>query len=125
MMLYRLGAEADVAIIDGRTQSDEPLVVWGQRNRISEDSLEDRTVFAVQSVYPELGNIRNDLRSISPSILMTPNAGWFENLVLSSPNNRTNDLYKLPSRTFSIEDKKQRLIDDTRDIHGGKPKMVK
>ena len=83
MMLYRFDAHADVAIIDGRTASDEPLVVWGQRNRISEDSLEDRTVFAVSRVYPELGNIRPTLQSLPEPLLMQANRGWFENLVLS------------------------------------------
>ncbi|MFT4652509.1 MAG: hypothetical protein ACJA0G_001877 [Kangiellaceae bacterium] len=83
MMLYRLDAEADVAIIDGRTSSDEPLVVWGQRNRISESSLQDRTVFAVNKVYPELGNIRDVLQTLPAPVLMIPNQGWFENLQIS------------------------------------------
>ncbi|MFT6267627.1 MAG: hypothetical protein ACJAVV_000425 [Alphaproteobacteria bacterium] len=83
MMLYRLDAEADLAIIDGRTSSDEPLVVWGQRNRISESSLEDRTVYALSRVYPELDDVRVVLRSLPVPVLMAPNLGWFENLEIS------------------------------------------
>jgi hypothetical protein len=129
MMLYRLDAEADVAIIDGTTQSDEPLVVWGQRNRISESSLEDRTVFSVTRVYPELVDVRTTLRNLSSPVLMRPNQGWFENIDISPIGSISND-------SLSLEDKpafkklltptlmKQLILEDTRNIHQGKPKEI-
>ena len=127
MMLYRLGAEADVAIIDGETQNEEPLVVWGQRNRISESSLEDRTVFAVERVYPELGDIRGKLQGLSEPILMTPNIGWLENLEISPSNSKTIDFSILGNDKILIDEPlhpsvmKQIIQQDTRDIHSGKP----
>lgn len=126
MMLYRLDAEADVAIIDGKTQSDEPLVIWGQRNRISEASLEDRTVFAVNRVYPELNDVRTTLRGLSAPILMTPNIGWLENIAIS-PNSKTatNSVNLLDRKSLntslSANALKELLREDTRDIHQGKP----
>lgn len=125
MMLYRLDAEADVAIIDGETQSDEPLVVWGQRNRISESSLEDRTVFAVERVYPELGDIRGILQGLKEPILMTPNLGWLENLAISPISTKSSDAFstsdKLRDTPLSPRLLKQIIEEDSRDIHSGKP----
>jgi hypothetical protein len=125
MMLYRLGSEADVAIIDGRTNSDEPLVVWGQRNRITQGSLEDRTVFTVSRVYPELGNIRNTLRSLNSPILMTPNQGWFENLEISpvAPGTNAVSSRAKQARKFSRQEIEQRVFSDTRFIHDGRPDL--
>jgi hypothetical protein len=127
MMLYRLNAEADVAIIDGETQNEEPLVVWGQRNRISESSLEDRTVFAVERVYPELGDVRGILQGLSEPILMTPNQGWIENLEISPLNNKSNDIFSIRNTNKSIDMPlssnrlRQIILEDSRDIHSGKP----
>lgn len=129
LMLYRLDAEADVAIIDGRTADDEALVVWGQRNRISEDSLEDRTVYAVSRVYPELGNIRTALRALPSPILMTPNKGWFENLEISPVDQNVfsnTALTKLispsgkPIESLTAEQLKQQEEKDSKAIHGAK-----
>lgn len=86
MMLYRLGAEADLAIIDDAS-GDDFIVTWGQRNRISELGLRDRTAFAVSRAYPELGSISNvaQLQAQLPSpLLMDTTKGWFENVDLSS-----------------------------------------
>jgi hypothetical protein len=126
MMLFRLDAEADVAIIDGRTSSDEPLVIWGQRNRISENSLEDRTVYAVTKVYPELNDIRSTLRSLPSSIMMTPNQGWFENLDISPQAinpfnkdslNRRPEQKEVEPNELTPSQLKALEREDTRDIH--------
>jgi hypothetical protein len=133
MMLYRLDAEADLAIVDGRTVSDEPLVVWGQRNRISLDSIEDRTVYAVTRVYPELGDVRQSLRSLPAPILMLPNQGWFENLDISPQaegaftRNALNRLIggdSSKSATLSAAQREQFEKQDTRLIHQGKPQAL-
>lgn len=129
MMLYRLDAEADVAIIDGETQSEEPLVVWGQRNRISESSLEDRTVFAVERIYPELGDVRSILQSLNEPILMTPNRGWLENLDISPSSNKSSDALHLLDDNMASDGSfkpgvlKQIIQQDSRDIHSGKPNI--
>lgn len=83
MMLYRLGSEADVAIIDGETENDYRLA-WGQRNRITDPALADRTAFVVERVYPELGNIMPQLQQLPSPILMNLNVGWFGNLAISA-----------------------------------------
>lgn len=130
MMLYRLDAEADVAIVDGTTQSDEPLVVWGQRNRISESGLEDRTVFAVTRVYPELSDVRASLRELSSPILMTPNQGWLENLDISPTNTTTTNNFGLAGNVAIRKPLDPSLLtkviqDDMRNIHQGKPFIKK
>jgi hypothetical protein len=108
MMLFRLDAEADIAIIDGRTSNDEALVVWGQRNRISENSIEDRTVYALSKVYPELGSIRETLRSLPAPILMRANEGWFENLGISPSDTNpfgNRNLDRIISPKFDLRDR--------------------
>ncbi len=121
MMLYRLDAEADIAIIDGRTPGpdDEPLVVWGQRNRISDLSLENRTVYAVERLYPEVGNVRAILRSLKEPILMTPNKGWFENILLSNPT-QDNFVERMERVTLTAEEKKRLEIQDNKYPHAHK-----
>lgn len=126
MMLYRLDSEADVAIIEGTTASDEPLVVWGQRNRISDSSLEDRTVFAVNKVYPELEDVRTTLRTLPSPILMNRNQGWFENINISPSENNAVDSQsvrrKLPLRkTYTLEQMEKLAQQDSSNIHKGKP----
>jgi len=129
MMLYRLDAEADVAIIDGRTSNDEPLVVWGQRNRIREDSLEDRIVYAVSRVYPELNDIRGTLRSLPDPFMMTPNQGWFENLDISpqtlnpfSQNSLNRWLGQKDIERNKLTPSQLKVLEkeNTRDIHQGR-----
>lgn len=83
LMLHRLGAEADIAIIDGQS-NDDFTVIWGQRNRISDPALRDRTALAVSKVYPELGNVSLLQSQLPPPRLMDPANGWFGNLSLSS-----------------------------------------
>ena len=95
MMLHRLGADSDIAIIDGETNNDF-IVTWGQRNRIASNALQDRTVFAVARVYPELGDIDTLAQSLPEPLLMDTTRGWFGNLVLpasASTNNLIVDAY--------------------------------
>ncbi len=126
MMLYRLDAEADEGIIDGKTPDNEPLVVWGQRNRITQLSLEDRTVFAVERVYPELSDVRATLRNLPDPVQMTANIGWFENLVISpeSSNQTLNsNRYRNATEPFSRAEMKFRLYQDSEILHKQKPDL--
>ncbi|WP_371193016.1 hypothetical protein [Glaciecola sp. SC05] len=106
-MLHRLGAEADVAIIDGQTSNDFN-VIWGQRNRISEAALRERTAFAVSRVYPELGNIPALQEQLPPPRLMNPANGWFGNLDISPATNSN----VAEQRTFDL--KEQAWLDQKR-----------
>jgi hypothetical protein len=118
LMLYRLDAEADLAIIDGETENDFN-VVWGQRNRISEPALAQRTAFAVSRVYPELGNIADLQGELPSSILMNPANGWFTNLNLSPNADST-----APERTGKFNMKQQALLDQKRP-HEQMPELNK
>jgi len=117
-MLYRLGAEADLAIIDGETNSDFN-VVWGQRNRISAPALAERTAFAVTRVYPELGNITALQQQMPVARLMDPNKGWFGNLNLSPSSEGNNATLQA---NFDI---KQRAVLDQRRPHENRPRVSK
>jgi hypothetical protein len=80
-------------------------------------------------VYPELVDVRTTLRNLSSPVLMRPNQGWFENIDISPIGNISND-------SLSLEDKpafkklltptlmKQLILEDTRNIHQGKPKEI-
>ena len=113
MMLFRLNSEADIAIIDGETD-DDFIVTWGQRNRITEPSLQDRTVFVVNRVYPELLDVREQLTTLPEPINMNVNDGWFGNIAISSgaPANRSKSRAKLQKH----ERLAQALLDQ-RSIH--------
>jgi hypothetical protein len=117
-MLYRLNAEADLAIIDGETNSDFN-VVWGQRNRISEPALAERTAFAVARVYPELGRIATLQQQMPGARLMEPANGWFGNLNLSPSSEG-----RMPNLLPNF-DMKQRAILDQRHLHEDKPTVSK
>jgi hypothetical protein len=118
LMLYRLNAEADLAIIDGETNSDFN-VVWGQRNRISEPALAERTAFAVARVYPELGRIATLQQQMPGARLMEPANGWFGNLNLSPSSEG-----RMPNLLPNF-DMKQRAILDQRHPHEDKPTVSK
>lgn len=116
-MLYRLGAEADIAIVDGQT-NDDFIVIWGQRNRITDPALRERTAFAVSRVYPELGNI-SELQDNLPSAgLMDPAKGWFGNLDKS----RATSSRSLAPRKF---DMKEHAQSDQRQPHEDAPRTNK
>lgn len=125
MMLHRLDSEADIAIIDGAIENNNPIVTWGQRNRISSPALEDRTVFAVSRVYPELGNVRNIIQTLPLPILMEANQGWLDNLAIS-PTFQTNGLNQLNKINGLKESEELEIIrQDSRDIHAGRPSLDK
>ncbi|MDT0594302.1 hypothetical protein [Glaciecola petra] len=123
MMLHRLDAEADVAIIDGAIDNSNPSVTWGQRNRVSSPALEDRTVFAVSRVYPELGNVRNIVQTLPLPILMRENEGWLDNLDISPTfENESIEETRSPLKLSELE--KRAIIErDRRDIHSGRPNL--
>ncbi len=80
MMIYRLGASADVAIVERDELGDYP-VSWGQRNRISEASIQGRTRYVVQQILPEL-----DVSAIQATLpapaLLNPGISYFDQLSL-------------------------------------------
>ena len=81
MMAYRLGVEADVAIISLNNNPDFN-VQWGQRNRITEPQMRDRTRFIVNSIFPNI-NVDAALDVMPASQNMLRNVSWFDNLIQS------------------------------------------
>jgi hypothetical protein len=81
MMLYRLGVNADVAVISS-DNNDDLLVTWGQRDRISESRIQTRVNQVVEQILPEL-NVSEIQASLPSPILMTPQVDWFTNIDLS------------------------------------------
>ena len=81
MMAYRLGVEADVAIISLNNNPDFN-VQWGQRNRITEPQMRDRTRFIVNSIFPNI-NVDAALDAMPASQNMLRNVSWFDNLIQS------------------------------------------
>lgn len=53
MMKYRLDADSDIAIV-ARNDNPDYLVSWGQRNRFNEPALQQRVLFTVNRVLPEI-----------------------------------------------------------------------
>ncbi|WP_395343389.1 hypothetical protein PN836_003305 [Ningiella sp. W23] len=125
-MLHRLGAQADVAIIDGESAQDF-TVTWGQRNRISDPKLTQRAAFAVERVYPELGDVSALQTALPAPVSMTPGSGWFENIDISpvsAPQTTDPSLPSLDENPFAV--KKRRLeqaAKDQRRPHDGRPEL--
>lgn len=119
MMLYRLDSEADVAISDSQTSSDY-AITWGQRNRITDSSLADRTVFVVNNVYPNLQGVRSSLNELPSPILMDTSRGWFGNINISPSLDTTNRRKSSNKQQVDLEE--QFKIDSNRDSQLGLPK---
>lgn len=87
MMKYRLDADSDIAIV-ARDNNPDYLVTWGQRNRFNAPALQERVLFTVNRVLPEI-----DARLIQMSLpapqSMRDNISWFDNLNLSSAAKNT------------------------------------
>jgi hypothetical protein len=122
MMLYRLGADSDVAIIEGETSNDFDIA-WGQRNRIAADSLQDRTAFAVGRVYPELGDVSALISALPEPLPMDASEGWFGNLDLSANGDQSATVNASQAfiNSLSKQEKLQFQQQDSRIIHTGKP----
>jgi len=84
MMLYRMGASADVGIFSGDAVDDGSYkVTWGQRDRINDDNLQLRADYAVSRVLPLL-----DIPAIQaamPSPTLFPDGStWFNTVNLDN-----------------------------------------
>jgi hypothetical protein len=81
MMLYRLGVSADVGVISSIDNSNA-AVTWGQRNRINETSLLQRTAFVVNNILPTLDT--DEIQATLPSPeLMPAGESWYNTLILN------------------------------------------
>ena len=84
MMLYRMGASADVGIFSGDAVDDGSYnVTWGQRDRINDDNLQLRVDYAVSRVLPLL-----DIPAIQAAMpkptLFPDGSTWFNTVNLDN-----------------------------------------
>ena len=86
MMAYRLGVSADVAVLSAQN-NPQRQVTWGQRDRINLPQLRERTVFIVNSIYPELA-VAEILDNLPQPQNMTPGVSWFDNLMTNAIQTR-------------------------------------
>ena len=85
MMKYRLDADSDIAVLASRDVDPSLRVVWGQRNRFNDTALQDRVLFAVERILPELNGAAIQQNLPSP-IFMDTTADWFDNINISGTN---------------------------------------
>lgn len=101
MMAYRFGAEADTAVMKVRNENPDLIVTWGQRSRINDPSLLNRTRQVVRNIYPDL-----DVDAIQPTLPAAQElrAGetWEANLNLEDSAERANKhpLRRSPAEQF-------------------------
>lgn len=90
MMKYRLDADSDIAIVSS-INNDDYEVTWGQRNRFNDPTLQDRVLFTVNRVLPEIDAATIQANLPAPQ-LMTVGDTWFENLNLGSAAKSANQI---------------------------------
>jgi hypothetical protein len=88
MMSYRLGVNADIAVISN-VNNDNLIVTWGQRDRFNDPRIQNRVQSVVQDILPDL-DVATIQQSLPKPILMQENQDWFSNITLnpSSPSPR-------------------------------------
>ncbi|MGQ8363747.1 hypothetical protein [Glaciecola sp. 1036] len=112
IMLHRLGAAADLGILANQNNNNYQ-VTWGQRNRISHPSLAARTIFAVEKVYPELGDVTSLLNNLPSPKAFSFGSPWFETLQLDQTSNGF-EFNEMP-----LDERKMRLLQQQNYPHHG------
>ncbi|MDG1814735.1 MAG: hypothetical protein P8H22_01385 [Glaciecola sp.] len=112
MMKYRLDADSDIAIVSDIDNPDYN-VTWGQRNRFNDPALQDRVLFTVNRVLPEIDAAAIQATLPAPQLMIAGDT-WFENLSLGSAAKSA----KQP-QIRSKEQMHQQILLDTRvpDVH--------
>ena len=106
MMKYRLDADSDIAVVSS-VNNDDYQVTWGQRNRFNDPALQQRVLFAVTNILPELDAVAIQQTLPAPQ-LMDPSKTWFANLRIGTAAKAAT----LPK--FSLAQQQQRIQQDTR-----------
>lgn len=85
MMAYRLGVSADVAVTD---DSQNLVISWGQRNRISEAKIKPRVINVVSQILPEI-DAATAFSSLPNPVLMPIGSTWSNTLELTEQGLKT------------------------------------
>lgn len=103
LMSHRYAIQRDVAVTD---KPDNPTassitVDWGQRGRIGDIKLENRAVFVIDQMMPEL-NALSLVNALPSPIEMKQGQSWSENLVIS-PTSSSQRNRAAPQKSYSPE----------------------
>jgi len=115
MMQYRLGASADIGIVN-TTSNPDFLVRWGQRDRFNHPTIQARTRFTVANILPELGDIAILQGELPAPAQLRRDVSWFDNIDLREGVASQNSI-KVPyriERTSTI---------DEMNLHIGRPAL--
>lgn len=115
MMLYRLGAVADTAIVE-QDDDDQYPVTWGQRNRINDDSVKLRTAIVVEQILPEL-DVQVIQESLVGTQMLTPGISYFDQIDLSEEASTQLGKPSSPSAN------RQNIWQHIRNHHQGRPRL--
>ena len=110
MMKYRLNADSDIAVLASRDVDPSLRVVWGQRNRFNDAALQDRVLFAVERILPEL-NAAAIQQNLPSPIFMDTTADWFDNVNISGASKAAKRM------NMSLEQRDLRLHKDLLHKH--------
>ncbi|TRY30186.1 hypothetical protein [Aliiglaciecola sp. M165] len=113
MMVYRLDAQADTAIIELDEELTYP-VSWGQRNRVNLPAIQPRTAVVVEQILPQL-DAQQIQQSLPGVTQFTPGVGYFEQIDLS--NQQKGNVAGKPVLTD------RKLNFEMLSIHRGRPSM--
>ena len=84
MMKARYGIDRDVAITNQPNEEDvsseDYIVNWGQRGRISDATIKPRVLYVTQRVLPEFVDAESILNSLPIPITMEAGKSWIDNL---------------------------------------------
>ena len=84
MMKARYNIDRDVAITNqpsgDNVSSEDYIVNWGQRGRLSEATIKPRVLYVTQRVLPEFVDTENILNNLPTPIIMEPGKSWIDNL---------------------------------------------
>ncbi len=117
MMLYRLGAVADTAIVE-QDENREYLVAWGQRNRVNDLAIQPRTAVVVEQILPEL-DVQALQQNLESPQLLTPGISYFDQIDLSE------DAKPLGQKSLGQTSTNHHIWEHVRDIHRGRPTTPK
>ena len=88
MMLYRLGAEADVGVFTQETLEDGSFIpTWAQRNRVSDNNVTMRVNYVVSRILPAL-NVPNIQASLPGPFMLPTDITWRDSAASLNPNER-------------------------------------
>ena len=110
LVSYHFGYEADIAITDNPGDDDEPLIVaWGQRGRMTDPMVIDRTRFVLEAMYPgDVGELVDYVSNRPAPLSMRSGESWEDNLVLEGGDSFSSKA--VPNATSPVATRRPALV---------------